>query len=164
MLITDMMKRREVVARITQTVACASFAPTVFGAELWTQGEVIQPADLAKRIEAGTAPPVICVAFPFLYRQRHIRGAKFAGPANKPEGIKELEALAATLSKEDEVAVYCACCPMKDCPNVRPAYETLKRLGFKMIRVVNIPNNMHNDWTTKGYPCEPPQVPRITGA
>jgi thiosulfate/3-mercaptopyruvate sulfurtransferase len=45
---------------------------------------------------------------------------------------------------------------MKDCPNIRPAYETIKRMGFKAVRVLSIPNNMHNDWTMKGYPSEPP--------
>ena len=152
------------VSRIVQGLSWAGLARTAFGAEPWTEEELIKPADLARQIEAGTAPSIICVAFPTLYRQRHIRGAKFAGPANKPEGIKELAALAATMAKDSEVVVYCGCCPMKDCPNIRPAYESLKRMGFKAVRVLNIPNNMHNDWTTKGYPCEPPQAPRVPGA
>jgi thiosulfate/3-mercaptopyruvate sulfurtransferase len=156
--------RREMLSRIAQGIMVARFAPAAFGAEPWTDSELIKPADLAKQIEAGAAPPIVCVAFPFLYRQRHIRGAKYAGPGDKPEGIKDLEALAATLSKDSEVVVYCGCCPMKDCPNIRPAYDTLKRMGFKRVRVLNIPNNMHNDWITKGYPSEPPQAPRIPGA
>jgi hypothetical protein len=157
-----MLNRRQALDRIAQGITCVGFAPAAFGAEPWTEDEVIQPADLAKRIEAGTAPPIICTAFPFLYRQRHLRGAKYAGPGNKPEGIKDLETLAASLSKDSEVVVYCGCCPMKDCPNIRPAYETLKRMGFTKVRVLNIPNNVHNDWTTKGYPSEPPQAPRNT--
>ena len=159
-----MTNRRELLTRMTQGFLVAGFAPGAFGAEPWTESELIRPLDLAKQIEAGTAPPIICVAFPHLYSQRHVRGAKYAGPGNKPEGIKDLEALAATLSKDSAVIVYCGCCPMKDCPNIRPAYETLKRMGFKAVRVLNIPNNMHNDWTTKGYPCEPPQAPRTASA
>lgn len=145
-------------------MAAATMAASALGAEAWTESELMKPADLAKRIEAGTAPPVLCVAFPVLYRQRHIRGAKYAGPGNKPEGIKDLEALAAQLPKGSEVVLYCGCCPMDHCPNIRPAYAALKRMGFTAVRVLNIPNNMHNDWTTKGYPSEPPQAARSSGA
>jgi hypothetical protein len=78
--------------------------------------------------------------------------------------LKELKALAGTMSKDSEVGIYCGCCPMKDCPNIRPPYETLKRMGFRAVRVLSIPNNMHNDWRTKGYPSDPPQAPRMIGA
>ena len=152
-----MFSRREVLAGLC-------LAPVVFGADPWTQEELIRPADLSKRIQDGTAPTVICVAFPVLYRQRHVLGAKYAGPGNTAEGIKELETLAGTLSKDAEAVLYCGCCPMKDCPNIRPAYDTMKRLGFTKVRVLNIPNNLHNDWTVKGHPSEPPQAPRIPGA
>ena len=162
----DEMKtnRRQALSRMAQGLLVAGAVPAAFGADPWAESELIKPADLAKQMETGSAPPIICVAFPVLYRQRHIRGAKYAGPGNKPEGIKELEVLAAALSKDSDVVIYCGCCPMKDCPNIRPAYETLKRMGFKAIRVLNIPNNMHNDWTTKGYPSEPPQEPRTPAA
>ncbi|MEO8662956.1 MAG: rhodanese-like domain-containing protein [Bryobacteraceae bacterium] len=146
-------------ARIAQGLTSAGFATVALAAEPWTPNEIIQAPELAKRIESGSAPPIICVAFPVLYRQRHIRGAKFAGPTNKPEGVKSLEALAATLAKNAEVVIYCGCCPMKDCPNIRPAYEALKQMGFKTVRVLNIPTNMHSDWMTKGYPAEPPVAP-----
>lgn len=151
--------RREVLSRVAQWLMMAGVVHTASAAEPWSESELIQPAELAKQVEAGTAPPIVCVAFPFLYRQRHIKGAKYAGPGNKPEGIKELEALAATLPKNSEVVIYCGCCPMKDCPNIRPAYATLKRMGFNKVRVLNVPTNMHTDWSSKGYPSEPPPAP-----
>ena len=43
---------------------------------------------------------------------------------------------------------------MVKCPNVRPAYRTLKELGFTHIRVLNIATNMHADWYSKDYPSE----------
>ena len=159
-----MTNRREALSCMVGGFLASGFARAGFGADPWTESELVKPAELAKQIEAGTAPPVICVAFPLLYRQRHIRGAKYAGPGNKPEGIQDLEALAGTLSKDSEIVIYCGCCPMKDCPNIRPAYEALKGMGFKAVRVLSIPNNVHNDWTTKGYPSEPPQAPRTPGA
>jgi thiosulfate/3-mercaptopyruvate sulfurtransferase len=163
MLNTDITDRRTVLSRMARGVIAAGIAPVAFGAEPWVEGELIKPADLAKQIGAGTAPLIICVAFPSPYHQTHVRRAKYAGPANKPEGIKDLGVLARTLSEDAEVVVYCGCCPMKYCPNIRPAYETLKRMAFKAVRVLNIPSNLHNDWATKGYPSEPPQAPRIVG-
>lgn len=131
--------------------------------EPWSASEIMQPADLAARINANTAPPVLCVAFPTLYRQRHIKGAVFAGPGNKPEGINTLKTTVSSFAKDAEVVIYCGCCPMDVCPNIRPSYETLKGMGFTKIRVLSIPRNMHNDWVTKGYPSEPPQAPRDAG-
>jgi hypothetical protein len=154
-----MLNRRDVLTATAQALSAVCFTGRAFGADPWTEDEIIQPAELAKRM-AGAAPAIVCVAFPTLYKQRHIRGAKFAGPGGKPAGIKELEAAAAAIAKDSEVVIYCGCCPMKDCPNIRPAYEALKRLGFTKVRVLNIPNNLHNDWITKGYPAEPPPAPR----
>jgi hypothetical protein len=157
-----MLNRRDVLIGTAQAFTWAGSARCAFGADPWTEDEIIQPAELSKRM-AGIAPLIVCVAFPRLYQQRHIRGAKFAGPGARPDGIKEIEAFAATVSKDAEVIIYCGCCPMKDCPNIRPAYDALKRLGLKKVRVLNIPSNLHNDWTTKDYPVEPPQTPRTGG-
>jgi hypothetical protein len=157
-----MLNRRNIMTGTAQALTCVVLTRRALAADPWTEDEVIQPAALAKRM-TGAAPPIVCVAFPKLYEQRHIRGAKFAGPGEKPEGIKELEALAADFSKDSELVIYCGCCPMKECPNIRPAYDALKRLGFTKVRVLHIPNNLHNDWVTKGYPAEPPQAPRTAG-
>jgi hypothetical protein len=143
------MKRREFMIGMIAS-------PAAFGAEPWTEKELMQPEALAKRIEAGTPPLILSVAFPVLYRQRHIKGARFAGPGNKPEGIAELEKIASSLPKDSEVVIYCGCCPMKNCPNIRPAYDALKQSGFKAVRVLDIPVNLHTDWTAKRYPSEPP--------
>ncbi|HEX5228545.1 MAG TPA: rhodanese-like domain-containing protein [Bryobacteraceae bacterium] len=95
----------------------------------WASGELLQPADLAKAIESGHAPIVLSVAFPVLYRGRHILHAINAGPTSKPEGIEALKSAVAKLSKDADIVIYCGCCPMVKCPNIRPAYQTLKDLG-----------------------------------
>jgi hypothetical protein len=43
---------------------------------------------------------------------------------------------------------------MEKCPNIRPAYQTLKELGFSHVRVLNLHTNFHVDWSAKGYPVE----------
>jgi thiosulfate/3-mercaptopyruvate sulfurtransferase len=127
------------------------------GAEPWTANEILEPATLAADLTGPKKPAkIIAVPFPFLYRQRHITGAVFAGPGNKAEGIEALKKEVAGLSKDAGIVLYCGCCPMDKCPNIRPAYKALKDLGYKRIRVLNIPENMHNDWYTKNYPSEPP--------
>src|SRR5690348_7304759 len=81
---------------------------------------LVEPADLAKTLEsAAKKPTVICVAFPVLYRSKHIAGATFAGPGNKPEGIEALKKAVAGMPKDADIVLYCGCCPMERCPNVR---------------------------------------------
>ena len=120
----------------------------------WRQSELIEPSALAKALESKTPPYVICVAFPILYHGRHITHAIFAGPGSKPEGIESLKAAAKVLPKDENIVIYCGCCPMEKCPNVRPAYAMLKQLGFTHVRVLDVPTNMPTDWYSRGYPSE----------
>jgi hypothetical protein len=82
----------------------------------------------------------------------HIPDAVFAGPANKAEGIADLRKAVGDLPKDTAIVIYCGCCPMKDCPNIRPAYRALRELGFTNLRVLDLPTNFHTDWVLKGYP------------
>jgi len=120
----------------------------------WSPGELLQPAELAQAIESGHAPIVLSAAFPVLYRGKHIRHAINAGPTSKPEGIQALKNAVAGLAKDADLVIYCGCCPMVKCPNIRPAYRTLKELGFTHVRVLSLPENLHDDWVRKGYPSE----------
>jgi thiosulfate/3-mercaptopyruvate sulfurtransferase len=121
----------------------------------WADSDLMQPADLARLLNSNDSRPrIICVAFPVLYRQRHIIHAEYAGPGSKPEGIADLKAAVASLPKDAKIVIYCGCCPMVKCPNVRPAYSALKAAGFKNVRVLNIPENFHTNWIAKGYPVE----------
>jgi thiosulfate/3-mercaptopyruvate sulfurtransferase len=123
--------------------------------EPWSKSELIEPADLAKMLNAQEKTlQIICVTFPVLYRQKHVPHAQFAGPANKSEGIAALRAAIKTLQRNVEIVIYCGCCPMKNCPNIRPAYRILKEMGFSNLRVLNLPTNFHTDWVAKGYPVE----------
>ena len=124
-------------------------------ADPWSKAELIEPADLMKALNTSNQQPhIICVTFPVLYRQKHIPHARFAGPTNKPEGTAVLRHTTEMLARTAEVVIYCGCCPMKDCPNIRPAYQTLKETGFQSLRVLNIRTNFHTDWVAKGYPVE----------
>ena len=119
----------------------------------WPPGDLMQPSELAALvIKADPSLHVICVAFPVLYRQRHIKSAILAGPASKPEGIADLHSALQKLNKSDLIVLYCGCCPMTQCPNIRPAYTAARQAEFQNVRVLNLPSNFHTDWTAKGYP------------
>jgi len=122
----------------------------------WSAAELLQPAQLAATLQSPAAekPYIVCVAFPVLYRSKHITNAKFAGPGAKAEGIDDLKKVVAGIDKNREIVLYCGCCPMEKCPNLRPAFRTLKELGYTKVRALNIPTNMHTDWYTKNYPSE----------
>lgn len=120
----------------------------------WTKSEVLEPAALASMVKGEKPPTVLCVAFPVLYKLKHISNAGFAGPGSKPEGIEMLKKAVANLPKNADLVIYCGCCPMVKCPNIRPAYKTLKEMGYTHVRILDIPNNMNADWYSKNYPSE----------
>ena len=120
----------------------------------WSKASLMEPAALAQELQSQKPPTVISVAFPALYNGKHIVHALFAGPGSKAEGIEALKKTAEPLSRDADLVIYCGCCPMEKCPNIRPAYRTLKEMGFTHIRVLSIPTNMHTDWFSKDYPSE----------
>ena len=135
-------------------MACLGCLGQEAASDPWASGELLQPDGLAKAIQSGKAPIILSVAFPVLYHGKHIVHAINAGPTSKPEGIEALKSAVADLPKNADIVIYCGCCPMVKCPNIRPAYRTLKELGFTHIRVLNLPTNLHSDWVSKDYPSE----------
>ena len=89
-----------------------------------------------------------------LYRSKHIPAAVFAGPGAKPEGIALLKAAVETLPRDREIVIYCGCCPWDRCPNITPAMEALKQMGFTRVKALYIADNFKSNWIDKGYPVE----------
>ena len=153
----DEMKRRQWIASLLafpliERALAAREAPQ----DPWPPDRLMEPAALAKLLgHPAKKPLVISVVFPVLYRQKHIAGAKFAGPTSKPEGISALKKTVSPLPKNALIVLYCGCCPMEHCPNIRPAFETLAQLGYTNVRVLNLRSNFRTDWQDKGYPVEP---------
>ena len=116
---------------------------------------LVEPKDLAAQLQAkGPHPTLIHVGFNMLYRNRHIPGSIYAGSANTPQGLAALRAAAGPLARNADVVIYCGCCPWTACPNIKPAMDLLKQMGFTHVRALNIPTNMLQDWFNKGYPSE----------
>jgi thiosulfate/3-mercaptopyruvate sulfurtransferase len=157
LLVTETMPNRRTFLTATWMTL---FAPLLRADEPtsdpWPKDALIEPSELAKILTGSQKPPVIIsVVFPVLYRQRRILHAKLAGPTSKPEGISALKQAVADLPRNANVVIYCGCCPMVRCPNIRPAYSALKDLRYTNVHVLNLLTNLHTDWTQKGYPVEP---------
>jgi thiosulfate/3-mercaptopyruvate sulfurtransferase len=126
-------------------------------AEPWTDAQVLHAADLARELgtaKDGTAPTIIYVGFRTLFEGGHIPGATFHGTASKEEGLTELKKWLAILPKSTNLVIYCGCCPFDRCPNIRPAYNALREMGFTPVRVLVLPTSFAADWVEKGYPMQ----------
>jgi rhodanese-related sulfurtransferase len=88
----------------------------------------------------------------FLYKEAHIAGAEYIGPALKDEGLAQLRQRVRSLAHNKAIVLYCGCCPWDRCPNVQPAYKALQALGFTQVKVLHIEHNFGTDWVNKGYP------------
>ena len=120
----------------------------------WSADEVVEPDALAKALLGTIKPVVVQVGIVHLYRLGHIPGSKYAGPGSSAEGLDMLKKLVQDIPRTTEIVHYCGCCPWTNCPNIRPVHKMLKEMGFKRIRVLNIPNNFSEDWAAKGFPTE----------
>jgi hypothetical protein len=137
----------------------ADGGPTDAPSDPWTAAQAVQPEDFVKELgetkaPAAERPIVACVGFHVLYVGGHIPGASFHGPGSKEDGLADLKKWAQGLPRSANVAIYCGCCPMARCPNLRPAFTALRDMGFTRLRVLLLPTNFATDWAAKGYPVE----------
>jgi thiosulfate/3-mercaptopyruvate sulfurtransferase len=94
----------------------------------------------------GEKPLVLQVGVARLFRYNHIRGAEFAGPASEPAGIARLRKRVQGLKRSTAIVIYCGCCPWEHCPNVQPAYDELRKMGFRNVLALYLPNNYKFAW------------------
>jgi len=134
-------------------VRAAADAP----ADPWTAAQTVQPGDVAKELgdaKGANKPTVVCVAPHVLYEGGHIPGALFHGPGSTAQGIDDLKKWAQSVSRTENIVIYCGCCPLDHCPNLRPAFVALRDMGFTHLRALLIPTNFYTDWVKPGYPYE----------
>lgn len=134
------------------------FAEPVFAfqATALPKAELITPDDLVQilRSPKGEKPLIVQVGFHILYLQGHITGAVYEGPASQEEGLKKLEDWAKSLPRNKFIVIYCGCCPWVHCPNMKPAADALRKMGFTNVKALYIEQNFAADWADKGYPVE----------
>lgn len=152
-----MFRKKSLMLAVVALAAATLFAPKIFGAPKLSQlgpNQMIKPEQLVKILSTKSSkkPLVLQVGFQFLYEGGHIDGAKWAGPASRPDGIQRLKDAVKNVPKDRYIVIYCGCCPWAECPNIRPAFEILKQMGFKDVKALYIPINFARNWIEKGYP------------
>ena len=121
----------------------------------WADSQTVQPEALNKELgDPKNAPGVFFVGFARLYTAGHIKGAQFHGTAGNDEGLTELRSWANSLPRSMNIVVYCGCCPIERCPNLRPAFALLRDMGFTKVRALILPNDFAKDWADKGFPYD----------
>jgi thiosulfate/3-mercaptopyruvate sulfurtransferase len=120
----------------------------------WTSAQSVQAAEFARELtDKAVAPPTILyVGFRSLFAGGHVPGAVYHGTASTEEGLGELKKWADSLPRSTNLVIYCGCCPLEKCPNIRPAFTALSSMGFKKLRVLILPTSFAADWAGKGYP------------
>jgi hypothetical protein len=115
----------------------------------WAANQLMEPADLAATIaNPATDKPLIFN----IGAVEDIKGARHIGPVNDAANLEKFRSAVSSLPKNTIIVIYCGCCPFARCPNVRPAFLELKKLGFTNIKILNIATNLKTNWTSKGYP------------
>jgi len=113
----------------------------------------LKPEELARILgEAGEKPLLLHVGFKKLYQQAHIPGSEFLGPTAEADGIERLRKRVSDLPRTASIVLYCGCCPWERCPNMKPASQLLRELGFTNAKALFIPHDLGEDWVAKGFP------------
>lgn len=162
------MLRRHILKRFTSLFAMpaaillragASSARTQNGTtpDPWSQGETVSAAAFAKELadlSATDKPTIVCVGFRNFYESAHIAGASLHGPTSTVDGLADLKRYAQGLQRSTSLVIYCGCCPLVHCPNVRPAFAALREMGFTYLRLLVLPQSFATDWLKAGYPVD----------
>lgn len=154
-MIRSMRKRVFVVAVVLPILTLAAAAQNKPARQPEKQPDVqrISPEELVAILNGkGEKPLVLQVGMARLFRYSHIRGAEYAGPASEAAGIEMLRKRVQGLARTTAIVIYCGCCPWEHCPNIKPAYDELRHLGFGNVRALYLPSNFKFDWEDKGYP------------
>jgi thiosulfate/3-mercaptopyruvate sulfurtransferase len=123
----------------------------------WSSSQTVLPDALARELgsaDGAKKSTVLYVGFHTLYEGAHIPGAVFRGPGSTPRGIAEIKTWAKDLPHSSNIVLYCGCCPLGRCPNLRPAFTAMRDLGFSSLRVLLLPHDFNTDWIEKGYPVD----------
>ena len=136
---------------VSSLLVCVAFA---YQARLIPASRLINPDELVKRLQSSKAekPLLIQIGSHVLYSQAHIPGSEYIGAGSTADGLQRLRKRVEPLPRNKFIVIYCGCCPWDHCPNVKPADDALRAMGFTNVKVLYIANNFGADWMDKGYP------------
>jgi len=136
----------------TAALAVASLA-YAYQASFIPASRLINPDELVRILQSAKSekPLMIQVGSHVLYTQAHIPGSEYIGPASSESGVLSLRKRMESLPRNKFIVLYCGCCPWNHCPNVKPAADALRAMGFTNVKVLHIADNFGSDWVEKGY-------------
>jgi thiosulfate/3-mercaptopyruvate sulfurtransferase len=135
------------------TIVILLFAGTSFGQvqKKTLSNEFMEPSKLADMLNLPKAKqPIVYNVGPV----DNIKGAINIGSCSKKANLDKLRKALEKVPRDKMIVVYCGCCPMRVCPNVRPAYDLLTELGYKNSKILDLKQNLKTDWVDQGYPVE----------
>ncbi|HNY01510.1 MAG TPA: hypothetical protein PKG48_02925 [Bacteroidales bacterium] len=119
--------------------------------EPWTSKDLMDPGTLAGLLSSPKEQkPVIFNIGPLA----NIKGAITIGSVASKANLDKLGKALEKVPKDKMVVIYCGCCPFRNCPNIRPAFNLLKERGYRKPKLLNLKQNLKVDWTDQGYPMD----------
>ncbi|MGA9652136.1 rhodanese-like domain-containing protein [Pedobacter sp.] len=115
----------------------------------WKNDQLMQTQKLASLISKNSKVTIFNIG-----SVQDIKSAVHVGAASEQASLDNLGRLAGKFPKSGQTVLYCGCCPMEKCPNIRPAFNLLKSRGFTNLYVLDIPTNLRKDWIDKGFPLQ----------
>lgn len=149
-----LVKNRRVVLTVVGVLLMLVSGVFAFQAGSIPVSQLINPDELVKILQSSKdeKPLILQVGFHTLYAQAHIPGSEYVGPASSDSGVRQLRKRVESLPRNKFIVIYCGCCPWSHCPNIKPADDALRAMGFTNVRVLHISDNFGADWVDKGYP------------
>ena len=140
-----------VLGTVAIAVASVAFADQ---ASLIPASHLLNPDELVRILQSAKSerPLMLQVGSHVLYTQAHIPNSEYIGPASTETGLQSLRKRVESLPRNKFIVLYCGCCPWSHCPNIKPADDALRAMGFTNVKVLYIANNFGSDWVDKGYP------------
>jgi thiosulfate/3-mercaptopyruvate sulfurtransferase len=117
----------------------------------WTDDQLIEPEALANILRnPKVQQPIIYNIGPM----ENIKGSINIGPTKDKNNLAKLKQALSTVPKDKTIIIYCGCCPIRVCPNIRPAFELLKEMKFTKPRLLNLEHNLKTNWIDPGFPMQ----------
>lgn len=117
----------------------------------WTAEQLMPASVLAQKIETQQLGSTVVLSIGF---ENVIKNSIDLGPASDAKGLENLKKYLTDQPKDKSIVIYCGCCPMDVCPNIRPAFALLNQMGFTNAKLLEIPTSVKADWLDKGYPTK----------
>ncbi len=94
---------------------------------------------------------IIQVGFHALYEQAHIPVRSTLGQP-RARRLQQLRKRVESLPRTQFIVIYCGCCPWGHCPNIKPADDVLRAMGFTNVKVLDIPRILERTGRIKDIP------------